>query len=168
MGGFELILGIVPVLVLAVFIFATSVRILREYERAVIFRLGRRSAAIFNPGGDGSGPGLGASHSAGRPNGESQPADRHHGRAAAGCDHPGQRVGEGERRQLLPGAGCHQGGDQRPGLSLCLPIAVQLRYLQTMREVASERNITTYSFHPLLDLFTPLLRAFAAAEPPKG
>ncbi len=58
MGGFELILGIVPVLVLAVFIFATSVRILREYERAVIFRLGRRSAAIFNPGGDGSGPGL--------------------------------------------------------------------------------------------------------------
>src|SRR5574342_979855 len=45
------------------------------------------------------------------------------------------------------------------------PIAVQLRYLQTMREVASERNTTT--FFPLpLDLFTPLLRAFGAAEPP--
>ena len=58
MGGFELILGVVPVLVIVVFILATSVRILREYERAVIFRLGRRSSAIFNPGGDGSGPGL--------------------------------------------------------------------------------------------------------------
>jgi hypothetical protein len=42
------------------------------------------------------------------------------------------------------------------------PIAVQLRYLQTMREVAAERNTTT--FFPLpLDLFAPLLRAFGAA-----
>ena len=47
------------------------------------------------------------------------------------------------------------------------PIAVQLRYLQTMREVASERNTTT--FFPLpLDLFAALLRAFSAAEPPKS
>ena len=47
------------------------------------------------------------------------------------------------------------------------PIAVQLRYLQTMREVASERNTTT--FFPLpLDLFAPLLRAFSTAEPPKS
>jgi len=48
------------------------------------------------------------------------------------------------------------------------PIAVQLRYLQTMREVASERNTTT--FFPLpLDLFTPLLRAFGAdPQPPKS
>jgi regulator of protease activity HflC (stomatin/prohibitin superfamily) len=46
------------------------------------------------------------------------------------------------------------------------PIAVQLRYLQTMREVASERNTTT--FFPLpLDLFTPLLRALGAVETPK-
>src|SRR5262245_28736023 len=45
------------------------------------------------------------------------------------------------------------------------PIAVQLRYLQTMREVASERNTTT--FFPLpLDLFASLLRAFSAAELP--
>ena len=47
------------------------------------------------------------------------------------------------------------------------PIAVQLRYLQTMREVAAERNTTT--FFPLpLDLFAALLRAFSAAELPKG
>ena len=47
------------------------------------------------------------------------------------------------------------------------PIAVQLRYLQTMREIASERNTTT--FFPLpIDLFTPLLRAFGEALPPKS
>src|SRR3989441_12386008 len=39
------------------------------------------------------------------------------------------------------------------------PIAVQLRYLQTMREIASERSTTT--FFPLpIDLFGPLLQAF--------
>ena len=40
------------------------------------------------------------------------------------------------------------------------PVAVQLRYLQTMREIASERSTTT--FFPLpMDLFTPLLQAFS-------
>ena len=58
MGGFDLIYGLVPVLVIALFVFFTSVRILREYERAVIFRFGRRARALINPGGDGSGPGL--------------------------------------------------------------------------------------------------------------
>ena len=58
MGGFELIWGLVPVIVIAIFVIASSVRILREYERGVIFRFGRRANAIFNPGGDGSGPGL--------------------------------------------------------------------------------------------------------------
>jgi hypothetical protein len=43
----------------------------------------------------------------------------------------------------------------------------RIRYLQTMREVASERNTTT--FFPLpLDLFAALLCAFSAAELPKG
>jgi len=41
-----------------VFVFASSFRILREYERAVIFRLGRSARAVLNPGGDGRGPGL--------------------------------------------------------------------------------------------------------------
>jgi len=40
--------------VIVIFVLATSVRILREYERAVIFRLGRRTSAFFNPGGDGT------------------------------------------------------------------------------------------------------------------
>ena len=40
------------------FYFFTGLRVLREYERAVIFRFGRRASAVINPGGDGSGPGL--------------------------------------------------------------------------------------------------------------
>ena len=38
------------------------------------------------------------------------------------------------------------------------PIAVQLRFLQTMREVASERNTTTF-FPVPIDLFAPFLTA---------
>jgi regulator of protease activity HflC (stomatin/prohibitin superfamily) len=37
------------------------------------------------------------------------------------------------------------------------PIAVQLRFLQTMREVASERNTTTF-FPVPIDLFAPFMR----------
>src|SRR3972149_3826646 len=58
MSGFEMLFGIVPVLVIAIFVIGSSVRILRDYERAVIFRFGRRANAVINPGGDGSGPGL--------------------------------------------------------------------------------------------------------------
>jgi regulator of protease activity HflC (stomatin/prohibitin superfamily) len=43
------------------------------------------------------------------------------------------------------------------------PIAVQLRFLQTMREVASERNTTTFFPIPI-DLFAPFLRG--AGPPP--
>ncbi|MBI2526910.1 MAG: slipin family protein [Candidatus Rokubacteria bacterium] len=53
-----MIFGIVPVLVIVLFVVGSSVRILREYERGVIFRFGRRASAVLNPGGDGSGPGL--------------------------------------------------------------------------------------------------------------
>jgi regulator of protease activity HflC (stomatin/prohibitin superfamily) len=58
MSQFELIVALVPVLVFVAFVFLSSFRILREYERGVIFRFGRRARAIFNPGGDGTGPGL--------------------------------------------------------------------------------------------------------------
>ena len=54
----ELWIGLVPPIVIALFIFGSAVRILREYERAVIFRFGRLARAIWNPGGDGSGPGV--------------------------------------------------------------------------------------------------------------
>jgi len=37
------------------------------------------------------------------------------------------------------------------------PIALQLRYLQTMREMSSEKNTTTIFPFPM-DLFSPLLK----------
>jgi len=51
----------VPVLfliILAIYILSSSVKVLREYERGVVFRLGRISKALLNPGGTGNGPGL--------------------------------------------------------------------------------------------------------------
>ena len=49
---------LVVVVVAAIFFIGSFARILREYERAVIFRLGRSARAILNPGGGGNGPGL--------------------------------------------------------------------------------------------------------------
>ena len=58
MEGLQLLFGIIPVVVILLYIFFSSFRILREYERGVIFRLGRSARAILNPGGQGNGPGL--------------------------------------------------------------------------------------------------------------
>jgi regulator of protease activity HflC (stomatin/prohibitin superfamily) len=44
--------------ILAIYLLSSSVKVLREYERAVVFRLGRLSKALLNPGGNGNGPGL--------------------------------------------------------------------------------------------------------------
>jgi regulator of protease activity HflC (stomatin/prohibitin superfamily) len=49
---------IVVIVVFVALLLFNSIKILREYERAVIFRLGRLSRAILNPGGQGNGPGL--------------------------------------------------------------------------------------------------------------
>jgi len=51
------ILGII-VLVALVLVLRASVQVLPEYERAVIFRLGRKARAFINLGGTGNGPGL--------------------------------------------------------------------------------------------------------------
>jgi regulator of protease activity HflC (stomatin/prohibitin superfamily) len=53
----EMLLGLV-VLFALIFFIGSYVRVLREYERAVIFRLGRTARAVINPGGQGNGPGL--------------------------------------------------------------------------------------------------------------
>jgi regulator of protease activity HflC (stomatin/prohibitin superfamily) len=53
--------AIVPtlfVIIIVVYILSSAVKVLREYERAVVFRLGRLSKALINPGGNGNGPGL--------------------------------------------------------------------------------------------------------------
>ncbi len=49
---------LIIVLAFIFIIIANSIRVLRDYERAVIFRLGRKSKAVINPGGGGNGPGL--------------------------------------------------------------------------------------------------------------
>jgi regulator of protease activity HflC (stomatin/prohibitin superfamily) len=51
-------LVLLVVVAVAIFFLSSSVRTLREYERAVVFRLGRSAKAILNPGGQGNGPGL--------------------------------------------------------------------------------------------------------------
>ena len=48
------LVGIAAVL----FLISSLARVLRDYERAVIFRLGRSARAIFNLGGQGNGPGV--------------------------------------------------------------------------------------------------------------
>jgi regulator of protease activity HflC (stomatin/prohibitin superfamily) len=56
-----LLFAVVPtlvVLIVLLYLLASAVKVLREYERAVVFRLGRLSKALVNPGGTGNGPGL--------------------------------------------------------------------------------------------------------------
>ena len=268
MGGFELIFGIVPVVVIVMFVTATSVRILRDYERAVIFRFGRRANAVVNPGGDGSGPGLvllipfidkmvrvslrtittdvppqdvitrdnvsvkvnaviffrvldaakavisvqdylyatsqmaqttlrsvlGQQElddllaSREKINAElTRIIDQHTSpwgvKVAAvevkNVDLPQdmqramskQAEAERERRaKVINAEGEFQAAAKLSEAAEVLsrhPIAVQLRYLQTMREVASERNTTT--FFPLpIDLFSPLLKALGTPPPSKS
>src|SRR5437870_12414432 len=49
---------LIVAVVVALFFIGSFARILREYERAVILRVGRSTKAILNPGGQGNGPGL--------------------------------------------------------------------------------------------------------------
>ena len=46
------------IIIAFLYILSSAVKVLREYERAVVFRLGRLSKALLNPGGTGNGPGL--------------------------------------------------------------------------------------------------------------
>src|SRR5437016_5120481 len=251
MLGLDWTLGLIPVVVIAFFVLLNAVRILREYERAVIFRFGRQAPAIINPGGDGSGPGLlllipfvdkmvkvslrtsvkvnaviffrvldankavisvedylyatsqmaqttlrsvlGQQElddllaSREKINEElTRIIDQHTNpwgvKVAAvevkNVDLPQdmqramskQAEAERERRaKVINAEGEAQAAAKLSEAAEVLarfPIAVQLRYLQTMREVASERNTTT--FFPLpLDLFAPLLKAFGESAAPK-
>ena len=73
---------------------AASIRILREYERAVVFRLGRLLGV--------KGPGLILLIPCGRPDGARGPAHGHARHPAAERDHARQRAGQGQRGLLLP------------------------------------------------------------------
>jgi regulator of protease activity HflC (stomatin/prohibitin superfamily) len=81
-----------------------------------------------------------------------------------------QAEAERERRaKIINSEGEFQAAEKLAQAAMVLaqtPIAVQLRFLQTMREVASERNTTT--FFPLpIDLFAPFLKGIEGAGAPK-
>ena len=268
MLGFDWTLGLIPVAIIAFFIILNAVRILREYERAVIFRFGRQARAVVNPGGDGTGPGLllliplvdkmvkvslrtitmdvppqdvitkdnvsvkvnaviffrvldankavigvedylyatsqMAQTTLRSVLGQQELDDLLSSREkineqltriidqhtspwgvkvtsveVKNVDLPQdlqramskQAEAERERRaKVINAEGEAQAAAKLSEAAEVLarfPIAVQLRYLQTMREVASERNTTT--FFPLpLDLFAPLLKAFGDSQAPKS
>jgi regulator of protease activity HflC (stomatin/prohibitin superfamily) len=268
MLGYDWTLGLIPVAIIAFFIVLNAVRILREYERAVIFRFGRQARAVVNPGGDGTGPGLllliplvdkmvkvslrtitmdvppqdvitkdnvsvkvnaviffrvldankavigvedylyatsqMAQTTLRSVLGQQELDDLLSSREkineqltriidqhtspwgvkvtsveVKNVDLPQdlqramskQAEAERERRaKVINAEGEAQAAAKLSEAAEVLarfPIAVQLRYLQTMREVASERNTTT--FFPLpLDLFAPLLKAFGDSQAPKS
>ncbi len=58
MPEFNVLFGVILAVAAVLFFFSSMVKILREYERGVIFRLGKKARSVFNPGGDGLGPGL--------------------------------------------------------------------------------------------------------------
>ncbi len=97
-GGPMVIPEFLIVIAIVGFYLLSSIKILNEYERGVIFRLGKLLQRAERAGRH---PRVRAD----RPDGARQPADHRHGRAAAGRHHPRQRLGEGQRGRLLPGHG---------------------------------------------------------------
>jgi regulator of protease activity HflC (stomatin/prohibitin superfamily) len=81
-----------------------------------------------------------------------------------------QAEAERERRaKIINAEGEYQAAEklaQAANVLAQTPIAVQLRFLQTMREVASERNTTTFFPIPV-DLFAPFLKSLEGAAAPK-
>ena len=79
-----------------------------------------------------------------------------------------QAESERERRAKIIGAeGEYQAAEklvQAATMISAEPIALQLRFLQTMREISSEHNTTTFLPIPI-DLFTPFLRNAAGNGP---
>jgi regulator of protease activity HflC (stomatin/prohibitin superfamily) len=79
-----------------------------------------------------------------------------------------QAEAERERRaKVITAEGEYQAAEklaQAAHVLAAAPIAIQLRFLQTMREVASERNTTTFFPIPV-DLFEPFLASRRAPAP---
>ena len=78
-----------------------------------------------------------------------------------------QAESERERRAKIIGAeGEYQAAEklvQAASMISAEPIALQLRFLQTMREISSEHNTTTFLPIPI-DLFTPFLKKMIEAS----
>jgi len=80
----------------------------------------------------------------------------------------GQAESERERRsKIINAEGEYQAAEklvQAGRLMAGEPIALQLRFLQTMREISSEQSTTTFLPIPM-DLFSPLMRRISEAPP---
>jgi len=110
---FEVTPWVAALVILAAIILPQAIRILREYERGVIFRLGKLlRAKIVNA------------------EGEFQAAEK-----------------------MV----------QAAAMISQQPIALQLRFLQTMREISSEHTTTTFLPVPI-DLFAPFLKGPGPAK----
>lgn len=80
-----------------------------------------------------------------------------------------QAESERERRaKIINSEGEYQAAEklvQAAAMIASQPIALQLRFLQTMREISSEHNTTTFLPLPM-DLFTPFIRKNEPPTPP--
>ena len=93
---------VIAVAVLVLLLAGSSVRVITQFERGVVFRFGRVRHATRGPGTD-------ADRAGRRPPAQGQHADHHHARPRPGRHHPRQRHRPRRRRRLLPG--------RRPGPS---------------------------------------------------
>ncbi|HTC12778.1 MAG TPA: SPFH domain-containing protein, partial [Chthoniobacterales bacterium] len=80
----------------------------------------------------------------------------------------GQAESERERRaKIINAEGEFQAAEklvQAASMIAAQPIALQLRFLQTMKEISSEHNTTTFLPVPI-DLFTPFLKRSETSTP---
>src|SRR2546421_688462 len=171
-GPLKLVAWAVPIFVLAAIILPQMIRILREYERGVIFRLGKLLGA--------KGPGLiflipivdrmvRMDLRVVTINVERQEVMTRDNvpdtmkRAMAK-----QAEAERERRAKVVNAeGEFQAAEKMVQAAAMMskePIALQLRFLQTMREISSEHNTTTFLPVPI-DLFTPFMNKSGPPKP---
>ena len=81
-----------------------------------------------------------------------------------------QAESERERRaKIINAEGEFQAAEklvQAAAMIAAQPIALQLRFLQTMREISGEHNTTTFLPIPM-DIFTPFMKKAAEGETPK-
>lgn len=108
-GSLRLVVWLVPVIVLAVIILPQMIRILREYERGVIFRLGKLLGT--------KGPGLIFLIPIVDRMVRMDLARRDHRRRAPGSHDTGQRADDRGRRRLFPrhrSSGCGRASGEIP------------------------------------------------------
>src|SRR2546429_118170 len=146
----------VPIIILAIIILPQAIRILREYERGVIFRLGKLLGS--------KGPGLIFLIPI---------VDRmvRMDLRVVTISVERQEVMTRDNVPVTVDAVVYfrvvdpQAAEKMVQAAAMMskePIALHLRFLQTMREISSEHNTTTFLPVPI-DLFTP----FKKSEPPK-